>query len=198
MEYFNLEPKVRRDTAFAIPTGNANTPSGARFAEQLRGETALPYQLALMDLRKYQGHWIPVDDLSKIGQLWLDYQPNEWAFPMMSAKMADIVKQYLTGSENVDWISASISGPNEIREYFIPRFSKLFDYWDKERTVYGKTDGLIVNPCYKKELVANLALFYCRPQFWEITAALVVNEPLMKAIKKAKITGVGFTLARSV
>lgn len=197
MEYYRLEPRVKNGTAFAIPNGAVSTVSSAPFTEQLKQMKILPYPLELVDLVDKGGIWQPTNDMSKITEMWVDYQPNEWAFPLMSERLTRIVQEHLLGGEGLDWIKAIVTAQGESRNYFIPRFSRLFDIWDKERTIYSVNGDFIVNPCFLKERVWDKAIFYSRPEFWEITSSLVVNEHLMKAIKKAKLTGVSFSPARS-
>ena len=195
MEYYHLEARVKANTAFAVPKGRIQTPTGSRLVEQLIGLNELPYQLELMDLKKQNGRWEPVEILISELALWVDYQPNEWAYPMMSERMADIVKSHLTGEEGIDWISAQVTAKEEKRVYFIPRFSKLLDTLDSEKTT-RTPGGLTVRSWFALEKIKAFSMFQGAPEFWEITPSLVVNESLMKALKKAKLTGIGFSPAR--
>lgn len=193
MEYYKLEGPVKQGTAFAnatipIVSGDEN--------ELVAGKKELPFGMKLVKMALIKGQVVKSDDVSNVEILWTDYQPNEFAWPLMSDRMATVVRAHLTGHEGIDWISSPVSAKGELRQYWVPRFSRLLDTLDLERTT--RTDsGMTIRPWFSLEKIKDLAMFQGRPEFWEITSSLVVNEPLMKAIKRAKLSGVSFSPARS-
>lgn len=192
MEYFYLEAKVKKGTAFArstieIVSGEEET--------LVQGKSELPFGLELVDLKR-KGKRQEPKDLSGINFLWVDYQPNEFAWPMMSESMANIIKAHLTGQEGIDWISVPIVAKGESRQYLVPRFSKQLDTLDAEKTT-RTSSGLTIRPWFSLGKIKDFAMFHGAPEFWEITPSLVVNEPLMNALKKAKLSGIAFSPARA-
>jgi hypothetical protein len=175
--YFKLEPKVKKGDSFALPKGLSSTPSGRKFAESLSGATRIPITLELMERSNKTSSWDPVT--------------------MMSLKMADIIQEHLTGTEGIEWITAQVVCLDMEREYKVPRFTRQLDVLDTSKTSYSSSLGVVVNPWYSLDKCVNLVFFHGTPENWEITSSLVVEEPIMKAIKKAKLSGVAFSPARS-
>lgn len=70
------------------------------------GRTELHFELFLKKVTTGKGGLQVSDDLSEIKNLWLDYQPNNLAWPLMSEKMKSVVSSHLTGKEGIVWIKA--------------------------------------------------------------------------------------------
>lgn len=84
------------------------------------GRTSLPFDLHLRSVKLTRNDLIEVRDLTKIKHLWVDYQPNVLAWPLMSQKMKELVESFLTGKEGIAWMKTTVRTPDDLREYFIP------------------------------------------------------------------------------
>jgi hypothetical protein len=194
MNYYNLEGVNRKvsTSAGAIEKLVAGTE-----VNLLEGLSMIPFRLELFRISFAKGQMLKSKDFSDVKFVWEDYLANQFAWPLMSEQMKSIVEAHLSGKEGIDWITAPVEGISETKNYFVPRFSTLLDVLDLSATIFSSNGDFVVNPCFSKEKVASLAMFFKRPEFWKITSSLVVNEPLMKALKKAKLSGIVFSPARS-
>lgn len=194
MKYYSLLPKVKRNPAYARSTCKVEIGTEIDF---VRGKTEFPCETKLFSLVYKKRELVPSSDLSKVDSLWVDYQPNQFAWPMMSEKMAAVVKEHLTGAEGVDWIVANVLFEDERRAYYIPRFAQKLDVLDLEKTDISEY-GIYSFPYYSANKIINYALFQDTFASWEITNSLVVNEPLREALRKGKFTGIQFYNAEIV
>lgn len=77
-----------------------------------------------------------------------------------------------------------------------PRFSRKLDVLDENRTTYADGTDFIVMPVFSLDKISEYSLFHNPGDFWQITLGMYINEDLMNAMKKEKLTGVGFSRAR--
>lgn len=177
---------------------SAYAPEGTKLAQELISEldkaNELSFELELIKLSISKGGLIKGNDLSSLKELWLDYQPNSLAWPMFSEKLKTTIAKNLTGKEGVNWITAKINGNNEQRIYYIPRFEKMLDVLDTQKTMYVKGTDHIIKPHFLFAKVNAFSIFHLPEayDFWKITSAIYVCETLKKAIQKEKLTGVDF------
>lgn len=171
---------------------------GHEMIKELEGKSEMPFEFSLKLVREVSNGLVYQDDLSDIVDLWIDYQANSFAWPMMSAKMKDIINQNLTGNECIDWISCIVKGRGEKRLYHIPRFNKRPDVLDVDKTIFvAKTDHVVI-PWFSTSKIRSLSIF-TQPfshNLWKITPALYVNESVKRSIEEARMTGVDFERAR--
>jgi hypothetical protein len=189
-EYYFLAEKVKSSTAFAYSPGE--TPLAHELIPDVIRNMELPFGLILKKVTTDKKGLQISDDLSKIKRLWQDYQPNNLAWPLMSERMKNLVNLHLTGKEGISWIIARVSGNNECKEYFIPRFSYKHDVIDEQRTLFIPGTNHIIKPVLSYVKIANYSLFSAPQLYWEITSGLYVSQTLKNAMQKAKLTGVGF------
>lgn len=189
-KYFYLAHKIKQGTAFAYTEGE--TPISYELVPELRNKTEVPFDLILKKVSRVKGGWQESTDLSGLNYLWLDYQPNNLAWPLMSEKMKDVISSHLTGKEGIIWMPIIVRSTNEQRTYFIPRFERQLDVLDKEKTIYVEGSLLVVKPVFSLAKIVDYGLFNVPDEFWEITSGLYVGEALKKAMQKEKLTGVGF------
>lgn len=189
--YYFLAEKIKRGTAFAGTKGK--TPLSHELILDVIGRSELPFKLFLKKVTISKGDWQLNENLTGLKYLWLDYQPNTLAWPLMSEKMKNLISTYLTGKEGVVWIKALVNGGNEVKEYFIPIFSHKLDVLDEQKTIFVSGTAHIVKPVFSLSKVSQLHIFH-KPQelFWEISLGLYVSEVLKKAMQKEKLTGVDF------
>lgn len=189
-EYFFLAEKFKPGTAFAYTEGE--TPLSHELIPEVKTKSELPFDLILKKLSRDKDGLKVSSDLSDLKYLWLDYQPNNLAWPLMSEKMKDLINTNLTGKEGIAWIKAKVKSTNEIRTYFIPLFQQKLDVLDEQKTTYVRGTSHIIKPVFSLDKIINYSLFYTPQNFWEITSGLYINETLKKAIQKEKLTGVDF------
>jgi len=178
---------------------SAFAPKETKLAHQLIPELEnvceISFEFELVKLSIGRNGLIKSNDLSSLEEIWLDYQPNSFAWPFFSEKLKSVIEENLTGNEGIDWITAKINGNGEQRIYYIPRFEKGLDVFDLEKCVYNKVTYSVIIPCFSSEKVKLYSVFI-RPDDYKITGALYISGALKKAIQKAKCTGVSFEKTR--
>ncbi|WP_281228732.1 imm11 family protein [Flavobacterium aquiphilum] len=189
-EYFFLADKVKRGTAFAYTEDE--TPLSHELVPELKTKLELPFDLILKKVVFGKAKLQVSNDLSDLKYLWLDYQPNNLAWPLMSEKMKNVVCDNMTGEEAIVWMKVNVKSEKEKRVYFIPRFEKKMDVLDEQKTIFAQGTKHIVKPVFSYEKIMNYNIFHKPQLFWEITSGIYVSEVIKKAIQKEKLTGVDF------
>ena len=152
----------------------------------------LPFDFILKKVTKGKSGIHVSEDISELNNLWVDYQPNNLAWPLMSEKMKDIIIENLTGRESILWINARIKTKDESKTYYVPCFKEKLDVLDEQKTVFVPGTKHIIKPVFSLNKVVIYSLFHKPQDFWEITSGLYISESLKKAMQKEQITGVGF------
>ena len=189
-EYYFLSEKVKQGTAFADTKGE--TPLSHEIIPEVKSMEELPFMLFLKKVTTGKSGLQISDDLSEVKYLWLDYQPNNLAWPLISERMKDLINSNLTGKEGIVWIKANINGGGELKAYYVPRFTKKLDVIDQEKTLFVPGTSHIIKPVFSFVKVLNYNLFFAPQEYWEITSGLYVSEKLKNELQKAKLTGVDF------
>lgn len=198
MNYYSLSNPIKKNTAFAYTL--KEVPEDNEFILTLQGKNELPFEMGLKKVDLIKGDIIVTDDLSNVKYVWLDYQPNNQAWPLMSERMKVIIENKLIGKEDIDWIIAKVNGKGEKRTYYIPRFNTKLDVLDKQKTIFASGTDHVVIPCFSLSKIRNYTLF-SKPQafeLWRITSSLYISEFLKETMQKEKLTGVGFENAKVV
>lgn len=171
-----------------------NTKPMYELISELDNVKEMPFEFKLVKLTVGKNGLIKSNDLSDLKSIWLDYQPNNKVGPLFSYKLKTIITNHLTGKEGVNWLTAKINGNGEQRTYYIPRFERMLDVLDTEKTIYNEETGSVIIPHFSLEKVQNYSIFHTPAAhgLWKITSGLYVNETLKKAIQKEKLTGVSF------
>jgi len=196
--YYLISSKKKQQVASAF--AHENTKLDHELVKDLNRESKLPFELYLLKLSVGKNGLIESNDLTGLNEIWLDYLPNSLAWPFFSEKLKDVVDKSLTGKENIDWITAKVNGNGEQREYYIPRFEKMLDVLDLEKTMFVENTDAVIRPCFSLTKINNFTVFHM-PQshdLWKITSSLYVNETLKKAIQKEKFTGINFEKTRVI
>lgn len=100
----------------------------------------------------------------------------------------------MTGEEGIDWITARINGNGENRDYYIPRFARMLDVLDMQKTSFVQGTDHIIRPFFSLTKINNYSIFN-RPSshnLWKITSGIYVSESLKRAIGKEKLSGIYF------
>lgn len=190
--YYLLSGKNKLQVAMAV------APKDVKLAQdliiQLEGYSELPFELNLVRSTSGKNGLVESEDLTHLKEVWLDYQPNSLAWPLMSEKLKIIIEKRLTGNEKVDWITAVINGKGEQRKYYIPRFNKMLDVLDMQKTIFVQGTDHIIKPVFSLSKISSYGIF-SKPlsdNLWKITPGIYVNEEVKKAIQNEKLKGVDF------
>jgi hypothetical protein len=184
------------------PLASAFAPKGTKLAQdlipQLNGINKLPFELNLVKLSVGKNGLIESDNLTEMKDTWLDYQPNSLAWPMMSEKLKSTVEELLTGNEYIDWITATVNCKEEQKTYYIPRFNKLLDVLDTQKTMFVQGTNVIIRPVFSSSKISLFSMF-SKPashDLWKITSGLYVSEYLKKTIQEQNLSGIKFEKTR--
>lgn len=189
-QFFSLCGKDRPGTAIAYTEGKS--PLAHELIPEVKDKSVLPFELVLKKMKVVKSEPQISSDTSDLKYLWLDYQPNRFAWPLMSEKMKVIVDNNLSGMECISWIKAIVKSDSESRIYFIPCFKKQLDVLDNQKTLFVEGTDLVIRPVFSLKKVSNYNLFPCPQLFWEITSDIYVSATLKNVIEKEKLTGVYF------
>lgn len=192
-KYYSLSWKEGRD-----PLASAFAPKGSKadheLIKELNGKNKLPFELSLIKLDVGKNGLIESNDLSGLKEIWLDYQPNSLAWPLMSERLKSIIEANLTENEQIDWIECKVKNGTEQRTYFILRFNKMLDVLDKQKTLFVQGTDHIIRPVFASSKINAYNIFSAPSSYelWKITPGLYVSDTLKKPIQKAKLTGIDF------
>ncbi len=183
----------------AVACAPEDIPASHTLIEPMQGINNLPFELILKRLVFSRGAIRKFDDLDSLKYLWLDYQPNSLAWPVLSERMRELIDRNATGEEGIDWISVMIRrGEVEARQYHILRFKQPVDVLNREQTIFAGATDLIVRPAFDQAKVANLSVFCAPEPFWQITSGIYVSEKIKRQAKAEKLIGLHFENAITV
>lgn len=188
-KYYLISAKHKSELA------SAYAPEGTKLTHELISDIngdEMPFEFTLVKVSSGKNGLIESTDLSGLNDIWLDYQPNSLAWPLMSLRLQSIINDSLTGYENIKWVKAKINSQDEQREYYIPKFSNKLDVLDEAKTMYVPGTDQIIKPSFSLVKVKDLATFHKPSSFWQITTEMYVSEKLKKAIQKDKLIGLDF------
>jgi hypothetical protein len=189
-EYFFLTEKIKNRNAFAYTQGT--TPLAHELIPLIRDLSEIPFEMELKKVSNSNTDLQVSSDLSDLSHLWLDFQPNNLAWPIMSEKMMKLICDNLTGKESIVWMCVKIKSDVEIKKYFVPRFENKMDVLDENKTVFVGKNNHIVKPVFSLKKIEHYNLFHIPDLFWEITSSIFVSNQLKKALQREKITGINF------
>jgi len=194
--YYFLTIKDYKEVASAFAPDN--TKLDHELIPELVGKNELPFEFRLVKLIVCNKGLIKSDKLSDLENIWLDFQPNSLAWPLISERFKNLICENLTGKECINWIQAKINGENESRIYYILRFEKMLDVLDVEQTLFVKGTDHIIRPHFSLEKIKGFSVFN-KPascDLWKITSGIYINEHLKKMIVKEKLLGPAFEKVR--
>ena len=90
-KYYFLAEKIKQNTAFAYTEFETPASPELDIIPILRLSPELPFMLVLKKVTIGKSGLEISSDLSNLKYLWLDYQPNNLAWPLMSEKMKNII-----------------------------------------------------------------------------------------------------------
>ncbi|MDR1755611.1 MAG: hypothetical protein LBR65_01435 [Culturomica sp.] len=192
-KYFLLSWKNGKE-----PLASAFAPKRSKLAQdlisELNGINKLPFELSLVKVDVGKNGLIESNDLSDLKEIWLDYQPNSLAWPLMSERLKSVIEANLKRNEQIDWIECKVKNGSEERTYFILRFNKILDVLDMQKTMFVQGTDHIIKPVFASSKISAYGIFP-KPSshdLWKITSGLYVSDVLKKAIQKEKLTGIDF------
>lgn len=166
---------------------------GHELIPQLEGKNKMALDFELKRVKESKDGLIIDNDLALLKEVWLDYQPNSLAWPIISEKLKNIIDTNLTGKEQIDWITCNIRNGDEIRQYYIIRFNKKMDVFDMNKTIFmDKKQEDVIKPVFSFPKIKYYSVFP-RPSFydfWKFPTSFYVNEDIKKKIRKEKLTGI--------
>jgi len=138
------------------------------------------------------------EEVSSKDDVWQDYPPNLFAWPIFSERFKGIIDCNISGNECVDWIKVNIEHFDIVRPYYILRFNKLHDILDLTKTTYVKDTNHIIVPTFKSLAFEkyHVAAIPESSYLWKITSGIYVSEKMRQTIIKEKIKGVIFGKCR--
>lgn len=125
-------------------------------------------------------------------EIWLDYQPNSLAWPMLSLKVKSLIEDNLTGREGITWIKAKVNFIEEQRVYYIPRFAKKLDVLNRGKTMFVPGTEQIIKPFFALSKIQSLSVFHKPSLFWQIAPEMYISQKLRKVLQMEKVTGIEF------
>ena len=161
---------------------------------QLEGKTTLPLDFQLKRVKEVKDGLAIDNNLTGLNEIWLDYQSNSLAWPLMSERLKSVIATNLTGNEAIDWITCNVKNGNEERPYFILRFNKILDVLDIQKTLFVRGTDSIIKPVFAASKVGAYTIFTTPSSYdlWKISSGIYVSEFLKKEIQEQKLTGLDF------
>lgn len=194
--YYLISAKNSTNLASAFtPEADLST---AEVISKLGNDLELNSEFKLIKLTADKNGLKKSTDLSGLKEIWLDYQPNNLAWPFFSERLKESVQRLLTDKEGISWIKIKINGNEEERKYYIPFFTKKLDVLDEEKTTYVKGTSYIIKPHFSLIKVTNYTIFHTPfgQNQWQITPEIYITEQLKFEIQKNGLTGVVFEKTR--
>ncbi|WP_201984893.1 imm11 family protein [Hymenobacter rubidus] len=198
MNYFLLSPQDSRDVAVACAPVSA--PPYFTLMEEMANCLKPPFDLMLKQVSFSKTGSVKSDDLSNLKRLWSDYQPNSFAWPLMSQKLRDIIDYYASGEEQYEWLPINIHArKGDSRTYFVLRFNKSHDVLDLEHSVFHRfpdKPANLVKPVFSQQKIGRLCIFACSEVLWQLPTGIYVNYEVRDAAKCEGLEGLHFEKVR--
>jgi hypothetical protein len=160
----------------------------------------LPFDLTLKKVTFGPTGSIDSDDLSSLAHVWVDYQPNSLAWPVVSARLREVIDQQASGFEHHEWVPVNVHGCGEAsRTYYLLRFQNPNDVLDYRKSTFHRPVGKperLAKPIFVQEKIAPLCVFAGDPQQWQITSHLFVSQAVRAAATRAGLVGLHYEPSR--
>lgn len=202
MNYFLLSPQDSRGRDVAVACAPVSAPPYFILMEEMANCLRPPFDLVLKQVSFSKTGSIESDDLSNLKRPWSDYQPNSFAWPLMSLKLRDIIDCHASGEEQYEWLPINIhSEKGDSRTYFVLIFNKPHDVLDLEHSVFhrflDKPDHL-VKPVFSQQKIGRLCVCAHSETLWQIPVGVYVNQEVRDAAKREGLEGLHFERVRVI
>ncbi len=139
------------------------------------------------------------EEVKSEDNVWQDYPPNAFAWPIFSERFMNIIDNNISGNECIDWIKVNIEHFDVIKPYYILRFNKLHEVLDLEKTTYVNGTDHIIVPTFKSSAFEQyqVAVKPSPYHLWKITSGIYVSDKMRQTIIKEKIKEVEFEKCRT-
>lgn len=129
--------------------------------------------------------WTPMQFEIENGK-FADYQGNDWALPICSPKMRQIIDEHVSSKDVFQWLEAFIKKGDETRTYYILYFPYRMDVLDLENsTMFG---DVLIKPVLDRNKVSDRCIFPVRDR-----STTVICEKLQKALWASNCTCLTFS-----
>ena len=180
---------------YVNPTVTAFAPDNVMLLgldKSVRGLDTLPFEFTLGKLTTVRKGLESSFDLDDVQQpIWPDYLNSTLAVGLFSRRFRDVVRQHLTGLEDIDWIRCHVTYRSEAEDYFMLRFLSAPDVIDEEHTVYYRS-GDVLWPSYNAEKIARVSVFPWFPTYTEIPSLVIVRNDIRLHALREGLTGMSF------
>lgn len=163
--------------------------------KKIVNDTVLYFDFDIKDVLETKTGLVVNNPMASHQYEWLDYMPNDLAWPLMSEKMKSIVESSLIEKDYISWISTNVILFEVQRKYYVLKFTKKLDVLDIENTIFVRGTDAIIRPAFSREKIAKYSIFGepLSQDLWRITHGLYVSETLKKSLQKEKCTGLDFS-----
>ena len=190
MTYHDLYVKYVNPTVTAFPPEEVNI---LDLEKTVRGKDSLPYDLTLgkfTTVRKGLEKSFDLDDVRQ--PIWPDYLNSPYAVGLFSRRFRDVVRQHLTGLEDIDWIRCHVTYRSEAEDYFMLRFLSAPDVVDHTHSLYAHNSDHILIPAFCAEKISKVSVFPRSVYFTEIPSLVIVRNDIRLHALREGLTGMSF------
>lgn len=148
-------------------------------------------QFELVKLTKNRNGISVGTDLSEVDSLWNDYLLNQFAWPIFSEKLKNLISENLRQHQIIKWIQCEIKHNEEIKNYYIPIYQYEDNVLDTNNTIFVGNTNLIIVPAFKSEVIDKLD-FFKYPGETIMEPDFYISDILKRKFDKAGITGIRY------
>lgn len=160
---------------------------------QLEIKNSFPKEFTLKKVTETSKGIDVSEDLNGEEEIWLDYLPNNLAFPLISERLKEIIADEISEKESINWIEAIVNYKEISKKYFVPLFTKALDVLDKEKTKYIPGTDHIMKPFFSAEKLMKYKLFHkpsSEEYLFKVTPDIYVSEDIEKIISRENMSGI--------
>ncbi len=149
-------------------------------------------QWMLLD-RQQNNMWEPVEFILRVGVI-TDYQAIVYGWDLCSERLKNTIDQNASPSDAYEWLENIVIDPHGVRHtYYALHIPDRPDVLDEEWTDYGRNaDGTIDKSCIVAPMLQRSKLGDRRVIRPRGCGTTFLADPIVKAIRKAKCTGMKF------
>mgnify|MGYP006910066251 FL=1 len=155
------------------------------------------FDFEIRNVKVSSGGLVEIDKDELDGKGKVDYQPNNFAWPIVSVKMKQIIDSVSTAADCISWVQTSLLFNQRDYDYFVLVFNRSYDVIDEHKTLYiNKANNHILKPHFSLKKIQDLELSLFRKPFSHnyerITPGIFVTGKLRKHLLEAGVSGIKF------